>query len=204
VQSESKAGIALVADKSDPTAGDFQSSANKVVSLMPDSYTVNRFDVDTLGTSGTHSGVADALRQGSGIMHYVGHSSLIALGRDSSLLTASEIESMSDTGSPMLMVSMACSTASFGYPAMNSIGESAVLKAGGAAVGFFGATGLSRNYLADIMAEGFYLGLFDPANSRVGDAVVQAKRYSSEQGAKHFALDIYNLLGDPAMLAPVQ
>jgi len=111
---------------------------------------------------------------------------------------------MSNIGTPMLMTSMACSTASFGYPAMNSIGESAVLRADGAAVGFFGATGLSKNHLANIMAEGFYRSLFDPATSRVGDAIVLGKRYYADQKAEHSALDIYNLLGDPAVLVPTQ
>ncbi|CAK8715848.1 hypothetical protein GMJAKD_05000 [Candidatus Electrothrix aarhusensis] len=192
----------LVTDRADSTAGDFRASAAKIAELMPKSFSVNHLDAGSLGNGGTHSGVAAALRQGGGIMHYVGHSSLIAFGRSSSLLTASEIESMSDTGSPMLMVSMACSTASFGYPAMRSIGEAAVLRADGVAAGFFGATGLSKNYLADIMAEGFYRGLLDPTTFGVGDAVVKAKRDYAAQGLSNDPLYIYNFLGDPAMSVP--
>jgi hypothetical protein len=196
--------MALVTGRSDARAGDFQASAEKVAGLVPENFTVNRFDVDTLGDSGTHDQLVNTLQQGANILHYIGHSSMIGYGRRSSLLTANEIKSMSGVGSPMMMTSMACSSASFGYPPMNSIGESALLKADGAAVGFFGATGLSRNYLADIMAEGFYRSLFDPTNTRVGDAVVQGKQHYFDQGAKRYPLDIYNLLGDPAMLAPVQ
>lgn len=195
--------LSIVTDKSDPAAGDFQASAGKVAALAPTGFTVSWFDVDTLGEGGTHSKVVNALSQGSGILHYVGHSSLVAYGRKGSLLTASEIESMRNLSSPMLMVSMSCSSASFGYPPMNSIGESAVLRAGGAAVGFFGATGLSRNYLADIMAQGFYRSLSDSAVSRIGDAVVQGKQHYFSLGAERYPLDIYNLLGDPAALTPV-
>ena len=101
------------------------------------------------------------------------------------------------------MVSMSCSSASFGYPPLNSIGESAVLKEGGAAVGFFGATGLSYNYLADIMTDGFYSSLSDPSVGRIGDAVLRAKQHYAEQGAQEYLLDIYNLLGDPAASVPV-
>ncbi|MCI5166000.1 MAG: hypothetical protein D3903_07860, partial [Candidatus Electrothrix sp. GM3_4] len=67
----------------------------------------------------------------------------------------------------------------------------------------FGATGLSKNYLADIMAEGFYRGLLDPANLGVGDAVVKAKRHYADQGLSNDLLYIYNFLGDPAMSVPV-
>jgi hypothetical protein len=196
--------LTLAADKSDSLAGDFQASADKIADLMPDNFTVNRFDINTQGKSETHDQVVGALRQGSGILHYIGHGSVVAYGRSASLLTADEIDSMSDIGSPLLMVSTSCSAASFGYPAFNSIGESTVLRTDGAAAGFFGATGLTQNYLADIMAAGFYKNLFSSEDVRVGDAVVRGKKYYFDQGAERYPLDIYNLLGDPAMLAPVQ
>ncbi|MGB5686943.1 MAG: SdrD B-like domain-containing protein, partial [Candidatus Electrothrix sp.] len=193
----------VVTDRKDLSAGDFLASGDKVATLMPEGFATQRLDVDTLGETGVHSGIVTALEQGANILHYIGHSSLIAYGRKSSLLTADDIDKMSSIDTPLLMVSMACSTASFGYPPMNSIGESAVLKADGAAVGFYGATGLSFNYQADIIAKGFYTSLFDPANTRVGDAVMHGKENSFTQGAEASTLDIYNLLGDPAMLAPV-
>ncbi len=196
--------LTLATDRTDSLAGSFQPSGDKVQALMPESFTVNRFVVDDDGVSKTHAGIVDALQQGSGILHYIGHGSMVALGRSSSLLTASEVDSMSPVGPSMLMVSMVCSSASFGYPAMRGLGETAVLRPDGAAVGFFGATGLSLNYLADIMAEGFYRSLFDSASSRLGDAVKGAKEYYGQQGEVSYPLDIYNLLGDPATLIPVE
>ncbi|MCI5221947.1 MAG: hypothetical protein D3924_04585, partial [Candidatus Electrothrix sp. AR4] len=194
--------MALVTDQSDPLAGDFQASADKVAGFMPEDIQVNRFDLDAQGESITHNRIVSTLQQGTGILHYIGHGSLTAYGRRNSLLTADQVDTMSSIGPPMLMTSMSCSSASFGYPALNSIGESAVLRADGAAVGFFGSTGLSLNYLADIMAEGFYRSLFDPENPRVGDAIVQGKQYCSDQGVEMYVFDIFNFIGDPAVLAP--
>jgi hypothetical protein len=119
-------------------------------------------------------------------------------------MTASGISSMNDIGAPMLMLSMSCSSAKFGYSPMSSIGETAVLRAEGAAVGFFGATGLSRNYLADIITAGFYSSLNNSGTARIGDAVLQAKQQYADQGAERYPLDIYNLLGDPAVSVPVK
>jgi hypothetical protein len=147
------------------------------------------------------------MQQGVGILHYIGHSSLIGFGKSNSLLSASKIDTMNPVGPAMLMVSMSCSAASFGYPAMNSIGESAVLRAGGGAVGFFGATGLSLNPLADIVTEGFYRSLFNQvAIPRIGDAVLESKRHylQVKQGKDTYTLDIYNLLGDPAVQMPTR
>ena len=204
ISSGSNAVMAVVSDNLDPAAGDFQASAERVHELAAQNTTVHRFDAQVLGQSQTHDRIIDALQQGASILHYVGHSSLVAFGKKNNLLSNDDINTISDIGRPLLMTSMACSTASFGYSPMNSIGESAVLRANGGAVGFFGATGLSQNHLADIMAEGFYRNLFNPATFRVGDAIVHGKQYSFEQGTERSFLDIYNLLGDPAMLTPVQ
>ncbi|WP_446011511.1 SdrD B-like domain-containing protein [Candidatus Electrothrix sp.] len=195
--------MTLVTDQKDPLAGDFRASTDQVAALMPEYVQVDRLDADTLGYNGVKNGINVALREGSDILHYTGHSSWIGYGSNSSLMSSNSLASMNDLGSPMLMVSMACSAASFGYPPMDSVGESALLQADGAAVGFFGATGLSHNYLSDIMAEGFYKSLFDPAITRIGEAVQAGKRHYQSQGMKRYPLDIYNLLGDPAAHTPV-
>ncbi|WP_417914840.1 C25 family cysteine peptidase, partial [Candidatus Electronema sp. JM] len=199
--------LTIMNDKSDPAAGDFKASADQVVGLMPEQITVKRLDVDTLGNTTASSQLKTSMRQGTGIVHYIGHSSLIGWGRSNALLTADDIKKMSDpVGPPALMVSMSCSSASFGYPLLNSLGESAVLRADGGAAVFFGATGLSRNYLADIMAEGFYRSLFSEEQPTVGEAVVQGKQayVKEKKGADVYILDIYNLLGDPAVRMPTQ
>ncbi|CAK8724592.1 hypothetical protein KKHLCK_14480 [Candidatus Electrothrix laxa] len=196
--------MTLVTDGSDPSAGDFISSTDQVAALIPEYFSINQLDVDSTSYSEVTSGIDSALQQGVNILHYAGHSSWVGYGTNSSLMSSSGIESMADLDSPMLMVSMACSSGSFGYPPMNSVGESAVLQPNGAAVGFFGATGLSRNYLADILAEGFYSSLLDSKGDRLGDAIVQAKQhyFNVKQGEDRYTLDIYNLLGDPALHAP--
>ncbi|MCW5202075.1 hypothetical protein VU12_03950 [Desulfobulbus sp. US4] len=194
--------MTLVTDLSDPQAGNFQASTDQVVALMPEYFQVNRLDADTIGYNGVQAGISDTLNQGAEILHYTGHSSWRGYGKNSSLMSSEGIVSMKNLSSAMLMVSMSCSSGSFGYPFLDSVGESAVLHATGGAVAFFGASGLSRNDLANIMAQGFYQSLFDPEVSTVGDAIVRGKQHYFEQGAKRYSLDIYNLLGDPAAHAP--
>ncbi|WP_420208561.1 SdrD B-like domain-containing protein [Candidatus Electronema sp. JC] len=197
--------MTVVNDKNDPAAGNFKASAELVAGFAPEQMTVSKLDVDSLGVTAVHDRIKTAMQQGTGILHYIGHSSLIGFGKGNGLLSAKNIEELNPAGQPTLMVSMSCSAASFGYPAMNSIGESAVLRADGAAVGFFGATGLSFNHLGDIIAEGFYRSLFDQAAApRLGDAVLESKRHYRQvkQGDDAATMDIYNLLGDPAVRMP--
>ncbi len=76
------------------------------------------------------------------------------------------------------------------------------MKADGAAIGFFGATGLVKESATYMMSEGFYNSVLDPANSNLGDMIVSGKQYYSDQNDgqndNRYLLDIYNLLGDPA------
>ena len=195
----------LVTDESDSQAGNFQASAEQVTELASDYFQMDRVDVDTLGYSQANDRIISTLQQqGAGIFHYIGHSSLTGYAKGRSLLSTDDIEEMAPVDSPLLMVSMSCSTGYFGYPAMNSLGETAVLRTDGAAIGFFGATGLSMNHLADVLSEGLYSSLSNSENRRVGDALVQAKQhyFDVKQGKDHYTLDIYNLLGDPALFIP--
>ncbi|MCI5147444.1 MAG: hypothetical protein D3923_18415 [Candidatus Electrothrix sp. AR3] len=194
--------VVLTTDKTDVLAGSFQASADKVVTLLPNTFTVHQFDVDNLGASEVHNQLMRTLEQGANIMHYIGHGSMVSYGRKS-LLSATDIDSMSNIATPMLIVSTSCGAGSFGYPPLNSIGESTVLRANGAASNFFGATGLSENYLADEMITGFYKSLFTPEITRIGDAVVHGKQYYAQKRTERYLLDLYNLLGDPAMLVPM-
>ncbi|MCI5122068.1 MAG: hypothetical protein D3908_12925, partial [Candidatus Electrothrix sp. AUS4] len=188
-----------------PAAGNFQASADLVPTWLAESYTINRLDTDRLGYKGVNSQIVNNLhRGGGGVLHYIGHSALTGYGKGRALLSTNDIVELPPASSPFLMVGMACSSAFFGYPPMNSLGETAVLREGGAAVGFLGATGLSKNYLANILAQGFYQSMADLETRRVGDAVIQAKQFyfDVKQGEDRYTLDIYNLLGDSALLIP--
>ncbi|WP_417912248.1 C25 family cysteine peptidase [Candidatus Electronema sp. TJ] len=204
-QQQPAAAAVAVSDRPDPAAGDFKASADKAAALMPEHMDVLRLDVASAAKyAEARNKILGAMQSGASVVHYVGHSSMAALGAGSALLQAAAVDALNPAGQPLLMVSMSCSAGFFGYPALNSFGETALLKADGGAAAFFGASGLSYNHLADIMAEGFYKGLADPAgNPRIGDAVIHAKRHYAEarKDSDTFMLDIYNLLGDPALKA---
>jgi hypothetical protein len=202
------AAAVVVNDRPDPAAGNFKASADKAAALMPEHMELIRLDVASAAKyAEARTKTLGAMQSGAAVVHYVGHSSVVGLGAGNSLLQAAQIDALHPAGQPLLMVSMSCSAGFFGYPAMNSFGETALLKADGGAAAFFGSSGLSYNHLADIMAEGFYKGLADTvSNPRIGDVAVHAKRHYAEarKGRDSFMLDIYNLIGDPALLSPVR
>ena len=192
----------IVVDKLDPAAGDFAASGQLVNTAIPDSWQRDLLEVDSSGATAVHSDILSGFQQGTDLFHFVGHSSFVSIGANNgTLLSDTDIEAGS-FARPAMMTSMSCSAGNFGYPAMASLAETAVLKADGGAVSFFAPSGLSRNYQADLLATGYYDALFDGQSQRLGDVIIKAKQHYLDQGGARYMLDIYNLLGDPAALVP--
>jgi hypothetical protein len=192
----------IVVDKLDPAAGDFAASGQLVNTAIPNSWQHDLLEVDSSGAAAVHSDILSGFQQGTDLFHFIGHSSFVSIGANNgTLLDDTDIETTS-FARPAMMTSMSCSAGNFGYPAMTSLAETAVLKADGGAVTFFAPSGLSRNFQADLLAEGYYEALFDGQSQRIGDVIIKAKQHYLDQGGARYMLDIYNLLGDPAALIP--
>jgi hypothetical protein len=86
----------------------------------------------------------------------------------------------------------------FANPGFDSLSESLLLKNGGGAVAVWSPTGLSFNDLARVLDEGFFTFAFS-GSSVLGDTILNALWNYKSQGGPVFMMDIYNLLGDPAL-----
>ena len=74
-----------------------------------------------------------------------------------------------------------------------------LLNAGGGAVAFWSATGLSDNAEAKILNREFYNAVFYSGKKVLGDVVLQAYKKYMTSGTMPFMMDIYTILGDPAL-----
>ena len=88
----------------------------------------------------------------------------------------------------------------FAYPGYDSIGERLVLHENGGAIAAWAPTGLSLNELAAILDKGFFCSAFEDGEKVLGDIVLRALEDYAWAGKPRFMLDIYNLLGDPALI----
>jgi hypothetical protein len=94
---------------------------------------------------------------------------------------------------------MTCTAGEFAIPGYPSISQLMVVHNGGGAVAFWSATGLSDNEKAKILNWEFYNAVFNSNKTALGDAVLQAFRKYKTSGSMPFMMDIYNILGDPAL-----
>jgi hypothetical protein len=94
---------------------------------------------------------------------------------------------------------MTCTAGEFAIPGYPSISQLMVLQNGGGAVAFWSATGLSDNGKAKILNWEFYNAVFSSNKKVLGDAVLKAFRKYKASGSMPFMMDIYAILGDPAL-----
>ena len=81
----------------------------------------------------------------------------------------------------------------------DALGELLVLRQGGGAIAAWAPTGLSQNALAVILDKSFFSTAFVDGESILGEVVLKALVDYAGTGKLVYMLDIYNLLGDPAL-----
>jgi hypothetical protein len=82
---------------------------------------------------------------------------------------------------------------------VSSLGELLVNQAAGGAAAVWAPSGLSVHSEAQLLAERFYRHLGDPDQPRLGDVVLRALQDFTALGGSKSMIQIYNLLGDPAL-----
>jgi hypothetical protein len=94
---------------------------------------------------------------------------------------------------------MTCNVGYFSLPGYASLGERLLYQPTGGAAAVWVATGMSQNEHAVALAMAFYGAVPADGNLRIGDVILSAlKTYEGEQRPSYM-VDIYVLLGDPAM-----
>jgi hypothetical protein len=82
---------------------------------------------------------------------------------------------------------------------LDGLSEALVLKADGGAIAMWAPSGLSFNENSLELCKGFYSAIFIGGETILGDAIRRSQENYANQGAKLYHLDLYNLMGDPAL-----
>jgi hypothetical protein len=94
---------------------------------------------------------------------------------------------------------MTCAINRFAVPGVSSLGELLIDQAGGGAAAVWAPSGLSLHNEAQLLAERFYRHLGDTDGARLGDLILRALQDFQSLGGSKSMIQIYNLLGDPAL-----
>jgi hypothetical protein len=139
------------------------------------------------------------LNSGVSILNYLGHSGIDRLASEGILQTG-DVASLTNAERTPLALFMTCVVGQFAIPNYDSLSEALVMKPNGGAIAVWAPTGLSYNDEAVVLNQAFVQTAVHDDVYRLGDIVNHALRAYAGQSRYTFMRDIYNVLGDPALV----
>jgi len=191
----------MLADETGPNDGvtDFVADSNALATTLPPGYAPQLIAVTPAGIAGARSALFGGLAAGAGLVNFFGHAGLDRLSPQG-LLTTGDVPTMANGPRLPLLTALTCNVNRFDVPGFSPLGELLTIQPTGGAIAVWSSSGLSVHPEGKQLGQAFTYALANPANHRLGDAVQQAlHRYAAIPGLAE-TLNLYTLLGDPAIL----
>lgn len=169
-----------------------------VAQQLPGSHTAAFVDLGAMSLGDARTQLFTALDQGAALVNYLGHGGLDRLAAPG-LLTNADVAGLTNGERLPVITAMTCTVNRFSVPGVPSLGELLVKHPDGGAAAVLGPSGLSFHPEARGLAERLYRRSSDLGGERLGDLILGAYREYFERGGDPGLLNIYNLLGDPAL-----
>ncbi len=189
--------ILMLADNPDES-GDFPADSDLLALIIPPPFTVDKIYLSENTFDETRQTLLNGLNNGAAFLNYLGHAGLTQLAEEG-LLTLDDVGSLTNQNRLPVVTSMTCVMGNYSIPGTDSLGTSLLLKQNGGAISVISPSGMSLNSQALILAKSFYESYLEDPNRPLGTVFLNALGKSSTAGVSGYMLDIYNLLGDPAM-----
>ncbi len=193
-----KKRVLLSADNPDD-AGDFYSSSDNLAALIPSDYSLEKVYLDPNALEAFRTQLRNGINTGAAFLNYFGHSGIDRMATEGLLLT-SDVPRLANASRLPIMTSMTCTMGQFPIPGYDCLSELLVLSKTSGAVAVWSPTGLSFNEPAEAMCEAIYGAIFLDGAPTIGEAIRQGLVQYRALGLTPYLAQIYNLLGDPALL----
>jgi len=189
--------VLMLADNPD-SGGNFPADSNAVANILPPEYTAEKIHLSEHPINEARQMVQNGINNGALLLNYIGHAGLSRLSAEGMLLS-SDVDSLDNGDRLPVMTAMTCVTGQFAIPGYDALSERLLLHAYGGAIATWAPTGLSLNELAVVLNKEFFRTAFVNGDKVLGHVVLTALENYAGTGKPRFMLDIYNLLGDPAL-----
>ncbi len=187
--------VLLVADNDDE-AGDFDGDAEEVAALL-DGYKLDKAYFTPGAEATIRATIKTAIENGVWMVNFIGHGGLDRFAAEG-LLTTADVATLGPQARLPIVSSMTCSVGRFELPGYTSLGEALVADEDGGAVAVWAPSGLSINDGAHELNKAFVTALRE--RETLGEAMRDAMAgYEGSDIDFPHMLEIYNLLGDPAL-----
>lgn len=209
--------VVLLADTPDVEAGDFIADSESLATVFPANYILNKIylsdpaNIHVVGPALVTDNVDIArstliatINNGVGFFNYVGHAGPNQLSNSGLIYHYPEygwddLPLFTNAGLFPVMTAMTCLVGNFSDPYSIVLAEALVSMPGGGVAAAWAPTGLSDDAQASILNREFYMAFISGGKAAIGDLVRQALSAYKIKGTLPFMMDIYNILGDPAL-----
>jgi hypothetical protein len=190
--------VMMLADDPDE-GGDFPSDSDYLAGLIPGTYAVDKVYLPHYSNiDEARLKLWDGINNGVFLVNYIGHAGLYHLAHEK-LLRVNDVSVFQNGEMLPMVTAMTCVVGRFAIPGREILSEALILKENGGAAAVWAPTGASLNSLARMLADGFFRAVFQGGEKTLGEALLKGMQDYALSGGQRFMLDIYTLLGDPAM-----
>lgn len=197
--SEGKTGnvVIMLSDRADQ-GGDFPVDSWEMSTLIPAGYDVRTISLESFDINAARSMLINAWQKGTVVVNYIGHGGVNVLSNQG-LLSNADVPALQSTGRLPVVSAFTCMAGEYSFPGYDSLSEALLLDGTAGALAVWAPSGMSYNSLAKTLNAGYFQGAFSGRSALLGDAVLRGYQEYSASGGPFFMMDIYNLLGDPAL-----
>jgi hypothetical protein len=186
----------LVADNPD-SGGDFEADVEDIRASFLSGRPTTTLELSELG-GGTRAAILGAFDEGASLMSYVGHGGTTVWASEN-VLNDWDVPSLRAQSRQPLLLTMNCLNGYFVTPNLDSLPEALLKAEGRGVVGAFSPSSLSLDGPAHAYHRAVMAELSSGKHARLGDAILAAQRTYADTGLMPELLDVYQLLGDPAL-----
>lgn len=194
----------LVADDTD-RGGDFAADNGALAHGLGKPWTAEQLALGPQSLDTVRQGLVDALADGVGWVHFVGHGGIDRLAAEG-ILTSADLPSLPVASAGPLLTALTCNVGRFEFPGFPSLAGELVTAPEGGAVAVYAPSGLAYHRQAEVLgrlvAEGLTSATRDGTTRRLGDVLQRAQETFLAQGGDADYLALLHLFGDPAMGLP--
>lgn len=176
----------------------FSADSDVLLDRLGDEWAAERAYIDTLGAAGARAELLAAIKAGTAVTSYAGHSTPRGWARDT-LLRASDVPALGNEGRPTVVVQWGCWNAYHVSADSETLAGALLLGGEQGAAAVLGAAALS-NAQAEAELGRHMMPLLSEPGMPIGLAVLQAKHAlaATQPDARDVLLG-WSLLGDPSM-----
>ena len=192
--------ITLVADNLE---GIFIDINEEVAGDIPGDYIINRIYLDDYASaSACRDDIIDAINQGTLMLNYAGHSSVVRWAHEN-IFDFWDVIFLTNIDRLAFIPMMTCGSGYFVFPSglFDSLAEEMLYSADGGVVATLAPTGISYPGIQHFLDKGLFESIFVQGNSLIGPATTYGKLKVYENagvGGKN-VIETFVLFGDPAL-----